>query len=484
MTKQNYDAIIVGSGPNGLAAAITMQHAGLSVLLIEAKETIGGGLRTKELTLPGFKHDVCSAIHPMAAGSPFFQQLPLEKHGLEYIYPTIPAAHPFDSGSAAMLTRSLEETARLLGKDEEAYISLIQPLIVDWPALAPDVLGPLRFPKHPIALAKFGLKALRSASFVSKRFVTEKAKGLWAGMAAHSMQPLSNTASSAIALVLLVIGHLRGWPVPKGGSQSIADALSSYFVSLGGTIQTGFDVQNIDQLPASHAVLLDVTPEQLVKIAGQKFSSLYKWQLKRYRYGIGIFKIDWALDDAIPFTAPECMLAGTVHIGNTFAEIANSELQISKGKISEKPFVLLAQQSLFDASRAPRGKHTAWAYCHVPNGSRTDMTEAIEQQVERFAPDFRKRILARHTMNTFQLQEYNSNYIGGDINGGIMDIRQLYTRPGIRYSPYRTSAKGIYICSSSTPPGGGVHGMCGYHAAKRALKDVFNFKEKIGLSRG
>ena len=484
MTKQDYDAIIVGSGPNGLAAAITMQHAGLSVLLIEAKETIGGGLRTKELTLPGFKHDVCSAIHPMAAGSPFFQQLPLEQHGLEYIYPAIPAAHPFDDGSAGILTRSLEETAQLLGKDEEAYIRLIQPLIGDWPALAPEMLGPLRFPKHPIALAKFGLKALRSASFLSKRFVTEKAKGIWAGMAAHSMQPLSNTASSAIALVLLVIGHLRGWPLPKGGSQSIANALSSYFVSLGGTIQTGFDVQNIDQLPASHAVLLDVAPEQLVKMAGQKFSSLYKWQLERYRYGMGIFKIDWALDEAIPFTAAECTQAGTVHIGNTFTEIANSELQTFKGQISEKPFVLLAQQSLFDASRAPRGKHTAWAYCHVPNGSRADMTEAIEQQVERFAPGFRKRILARHTMNTCQLQQYNSNYIGGDINGGVMDIRQLYTRPVIGYSPYRTSAKGIYICSSSTPPGGGVHGMCGYHAAKRALKDVFNFKEKIGLSRG
>lgn len=484
MTKQNYDAIIVGSGPNGLAAAITMQHAGLSVLLIEAKETIGGGLRTEELTLSGFKHDVCSAIHPMAAGSPFFQQLPLEQHGLEYIYPTIPAAHPFDDGSAAILSRSLEETAQLLGRDEGAYIRLIQPLMRDWPVLAPDMLGPLRFPKHPVTLAKFGLTALRSASFLSKRFVTEKAKGLWAGMAAHAVQPLSNTASSAIALVLLVTGHLRGWPVPKSGSQSIANALSSYFVSLGGTIRTGFDVQNIDQLPASPAVLLDVAPRQLVKIAGQKFSSLYKWQLERYRYGMGVFKIDWALDEAIPFTAVECTQSGTVHIGNTFAEIAKSELQTFKGKISERPFILLAQQSLFDASRAPDGKHTAWAYCHVPNGSRADMTDAIEQQVERFAPGFRERILARHTMNTGQLQEYNSNYVGGDINGGVMDIRQLFTRPAIRYSPYRTPAKGIYICSSSTPPGGGVHGMCGYYAAKRALKDVFNCKEKIGLFRG
>ena len=414
----------------------------------------------------------------------FFQQLPLHQHGLEYIYPPISAAHPFDDGSAAILTRSLEETAQLLGKDEKAYVRLIKPLMKDWPALAPDVLGPLQFPHHPVALAKFGLKALTSASFLSKRFTTKEAKGLWAGMAAHSMQPLSNIASSAIGLVLLVTGHLRGWPVPKGGSQSIANALSSYFVSLGGTIQTGFDVQNLDQLPASHAVLFDVTPKQLLKIAGQKFSSLYKWQLKRYRYGMGVFKIDWALDGAIPFTAAECRQAGTVHIGNTFAEIANSELQTSKGKISEKPFVLLAQQSLFDASRAPAGKHTAWAYCHVPNGSQADMTEAIEKQVERFAPGFRERILAKHTMNTLQMQAYNSNYIGGDINGGIIDISQLYTRPAIKYSPYRTSAKGIYICSSSTPPGGGVHGMCGYHAARRALKDVFDLKENIGLSQG
>jgi phytoene dehydrogenase-like protein len=283
---------------------------------------------------------------------------------------------------------------------------------------------------------------------------------------------------------LLVTGHLKGWPVPKGGSQSVADALSSYFVSLGGSIQTGFDVQNLDQLPASRAVLLDITPKQLLKIAGQRFSSLYKWQLNRYRYGMGVFKIDWALDGAIPFAAAECRQAGTVHIGNTFSEIAGSELQTFKGKISEKPFVLLTQQSLFDPSRAPEGKHTVWAYCHVPNGSQTDMTEAIEKQVERFAPGFRERILAKHTMNTFQMETYNPNYIGGDINGGIIDITQLYTRPAIKFSPYRTSAKGIYICSSSTPPGGGVHGMCGYHAARRALKDVFNLKEKIGLYRG
>lgn len=484
MAKKEFDAVIVGSGPNGLAAAITMQRAGLSVLLLEEKNTIGGGLRTKELTLPGFKHDVCSAIHPLAAGSPFFQQLPLHEFGLEYIYPNLAAAHPFDNGTAAKLTRSLEETAHSLGKDEKQYIKLIRPLLEDWPVLGPDVLGPLQFPKHPIALARFGLNAITSASFLSKRFATKEAKGLWGGMAAHSIQPLSNIASSAIGLVLLATGHLRGWPVPKGGSQSIANALAAYFVSLGGKILTNFQVQYIDQLPTSDAVLFDVTPKQLLQITGQRFSSLYKWQLNRYRYGMGVFKIDWALDEPIPFTAEVCRQAGTIHLGNTFAEIASSELETSKGHIAKKPFVLLAQQSLFDASRAPTGKHTAWAYCHVPNGSQGDMTEAIEKQVERFAPGFRERILAKHTMNTFQMQEYNPNYIGGDINGGVIDITQLYTRPAIKFSPYRTSAKGIYICSSSTPPGGGVHGMCGYHAAKRALKDVFKLKEEIGLSKG
>jgi phytoene dehydrogenase-like protein len=303
-------------------------------------------------------------------------------------------------------------------------------------------------------------------------------------MAAHSIQPLSNIATSAIGLVLLAAGHLRGWAIPKGGSQSIVNALASYFVSIGGKIQTNFHVQYLDQLPASDAILFDITPRQLLNIAGQQFSSLYKWQMSRYRYGMGVFKIDWALDAPIPFIAEACKQAGTIHLGNTFEEIASSELLTSRGQIPERPFVLLAQQSLFDASRAPDGKHTAWAYCHIPNGSQEDMTEAIEKQVERFAPGFRERILARHTMNAVEMQAYNSNYIGGDINGGVIDITQLFTRPVLKFSPYRTSAKGIYICSSSTPPGGGVHGMCGYYAAKRALKDVFRIDEKIGLSEG
>lgn len=484
MTRKDYDTVVVGSGPNGLAAAITMQKAGLSVLLVEMKETIGGGLRTEDLTLPGFKHDVCSAIHPLAAGSPFFQQLPLHQYGLEYIYPDVSAAHPFDDGSAAALVGSVEETAQWLGEDEKQYLKLMKPLVEDWPKLAPDVLGPLHFPHHPIALAQFGLNAITSAEFLARRFVTKEAKGLWGGMCAHSIQPLSNIASSAIGIVLLATGHLRGWPIPKGGSQAIANALVTYFVSIGGEIQTNFHVKHLGDLPASYAVLFDVTPKQLLKIAGEKLSFIYKWQMNRYRYGMGVYKIDWALDDPIPFTNVECRKAGTIHLGNTFAEIANSELLTSKGAISEKPFVLLAQQSLFDASRAPEGKHTAWAYCHVPNGSQVNMTEAIEKQVERFAPGFKERILARHTMNTFQMQDYNPNYIGGDINGGVIDITQLYTRPVISFSPYRTSAKGLYICSSSTPPGGGVHGMCGYHAAKRAMKDIFKIDEKTGLAAG
>lgn len=472
--KREYDAVVVGSGPNGLAAAILMQQNGLSVLLIEGKETIGGGMRSAEITLPGYLHDICSAIHPLAVSSPFFETLPLAEHGLEFIYPDIAAAHPFDDGSSAILKHSIEETASQFGIDQKAYTNLIQPVVKNWPLIAPDALGPLNIPKHPIAMARFGLKALRLASSIAGSFNTEKAKGLFAGMAAHGMQPLTNLSSAATALVLMSAAHLKGWPLPKGGSQKIANALASYFVSLGGKIETDTYITSLDQLPSSRAVLFDITPSQLLQIAGHRFSSIYKWQLQHYRYGMGIFKIDWALDSQIPFTNELCKQAGTVHLGNTFAEIALSEKSAWNGHIAEKPFVLMAQQSLFDSSRAPEGKHTAWAYCHVPGGSTVDMTETIEQQVERFAPGFRDRILARHTMNSVQVEEYNPNYIGGDINGGAFDLGQLFIRPALRWSPYRTSAKGLYICSSSTPPGGGVHGMCGYHAAKRALKDVFS----------
>jgi len=484
MDTNKYDAVVVGAGPNGLSAAITLQRAGLSVLLLEAKNTIGGGARTMELTLPGFKHDICSAIHPLGAGSPFFQTLPLHQYGLEYIYPPLAAAHPFDDGSAAVLHQSVMETAGLLGSDEQKYIDLLQPIVRDWPILAPKILGPLQWPSNPLAMAKFGLKGLTSATKLAAGFSTEKTKGLFAGMAAHSIQPLSNMATSAIALVLLATGHIRGWPVAKGGSQAIVDALAAHFKYLGGKIQTGVNVQSMDQLPKANVVLFDITPRQLVKIAGQQLSSLYKWQLSRFKYGMGVFKIDWALGAPIPFTNPECRRAGTIHLGSTFSEIADYEAAAFKGQIGNKPYVLLAQQSIFDSSRAPTGQHTAWAYCHVPFGSIQNMTPLIEDQVERYAPGFRQTILARHCLNAVQMEQYNANYVGGDINGGVLDITQLFTRPVLRPSPYQTSTKAIYLCSSSTPPGGGVHGMCGYYAAKKALKAVFNLTETIGLTNG
>jgi phytoene dehydrogenase-like protein len=478
LEKREYNAIVVGAGPNGLAAAILLQQNGLSVLLIEGKDTVGGGMRSAELTLPGFTHDICSAIHPLGAASLFFETLPLATFGLKYIYPEIAAAHPFDNGDAAVLKRAVDETAALFGEDRQAYKNLMDPVVNDWPSIAPDILGPLHFPKHPLAMARFGLTALRSAASVAGRFKTEKAKGFFAGMGAHSMQPLTNLSTAATALVLLSLGHSKGWPMPKGGSQQIANALASYFISIGGKVETNTYIKSLDQLPSANAILFDITPKQLLQIAGHRFSNIYKWQLQRYRYGMGVFKVDWALDGQIPFTADECRQAGTVHIGNILTEIADAEQLTWDGGHPEKPFVLLAQQSLFDPSRAPEGKQIAWAYCHVPNSSTVDMTEAIEKQVERFAPGFRERILARHTMNTAQVEKYNPNYVGGDINGGVIDLGQLFTRPALRWSPYRTSANGLYICSSSTPPGGGVHGMCGYHAAKRALKDIFSINVK------
>ncbi len=468
-----YDAIVVGSGPNGLAAAIRLRLAGLSVLVLEGKDSIGGGTRTAELTLPGFLHDICSAIHPLAAGSPFLKTLPLGQHGLEYISSPVMAAHPLDDGRAAALYPSLEVTASTLGEDADVYRELVGPLVSDWPKIVDDVLGPFGMPANPLAFVKFGIKALPSATRLMKRFTTAEGRALVAGMAAHSMQPLTNFATSAIALVLMTTSHVHGWPFPKGGSRQITGALASYLRSLGGKIETNFYVRSLTQLPSSRAVLFDVTPRQLLEIAGHKFSSIYRWQLERYRYGTGVFKIDWALDGPVPFVSEACRQAATIHIGNTFEEIADSEAMVWKGQHQERPFALFAQQSIFDATRAPDGKHVAWAYCHVPLGSRQDMTERIERQVERYAPGFRDLILARHTFDSHQLEVHNPNYIGGDIAGGANDVSQLFTRPALRSSPYRTSAKGLYICSSATPPGGGVHGMCGVHAADRALKDIF-----------
>ncbi|MGF7214783.1 phytoene dehydrogenase-like protein [Spirosoma lacussanchae] len=482
MSKSEYDAVVVGSGPNGLSAAIVLARAGLSVVVLEARPTIGGGTRSAELTLPGFVHDIGSAIHPLAAGSPLFQSLPLSEYGLEFIYPPIAAAHPFDGGTAAILAGSVADTARTLGADEETYRRLFEPLVRHWPGLAPDVLGPLRFPDHPIDLAQFGLNALLPATQLARRFKTTEARGLLAGMAAHAIQPLTNLTTAAIALVLMTVGHQRGWPMPKGGSQQIADALASYFRSLGGRIEVDRPVRTLADLPKTRAVLFDLSPKQLLSIAGDRFSAFYRKQLERYRYGPGIFKVDWALDGPIPFAAADCDRASTIHLGGTLEEIVMAEQQTYDGQHPDQPYTLLAQQSRFDPSRAPAGKHTAWAYCHVPNGSTVDMTDRIERQVERFAPGFRDRILARATMNTAQVEAWNPNYVGGDINSGIIDIGQLYTRPTLSLTPYRTSEPGLFICSSATPPGGGVHGMCGYQAARVVLRDSFGLATPVVLT--
>jgi phytoene dehydrogenase-like protein len=473
--KSAYDAIVVGSGPNGLAAAIRLAQAGHSVLVLDGHEIVGGGTRSAELTLPGFMHDVCSAIHPLGAGSPFFSQLPLAEHGLEWIQPAAPLAHPFDDGTAIVLERSIEATARTLGPDGAAYQKLLTPLVRDWSQLMLDVLGPLKIPpRHPVVLARFGLRAIRSTkSLMAALFQGERAAALFGGITAHAMLPLEQPLTAAFGLILAAAGHTVGWPVARGGSQKIADALAHYLHSLGGEIGTGVRVDSIDELPPARAILCDVTPRQLLSIAGHRLPARYQHQLERFRYGPGVFKIDWALDESIPWKAEVCKRAGTVHVGGTLDEIADSERTVWQGRMAERPFVLLAQQSLFDPTRAPEGKHTAWAYCHVPYGSTVDMTERVEAQIERFAPGFRDCVLARSTRSALELERYNPNYIGGDINGGVQDWRQLFTRPTLRVVPYSTPVKGLYLCSSSTPPGGAVHGMCGYHAAWAVLRDVF-----------
>jgi phytoene dehydrogenase-like protein len=464
-------AVVVGAGPNGLAAAIAMARAGHSVTVFEAADKVGGGSRTQQLTLPGFRHDVCSAVHPLAASSPFFASLPLADHGLEWVQPDIPLAHPFDDGTAVVLYRSLDQTARGLGPDGPAYRRLVEPLAGSWAQLVPQVMGPVvRRPRHPLLMARFGLQALRSAtSLATRSFCEPRTRALFAGLAAHAQLPLDRRFTASFGLVLAAAAHASGWPVARGGSQSIVDALASYLQSLGGQIVTGSRVTSLDELPAPDLVLLDLTPRQVCWIAGPRLPSRYQKALSRFRYGPAVFKIDLALDGPIPWTAADCRRAGTVHIGPTLEDIVASEAAIDRGEHSERPYVLVAQQSLFDETRAPAGKHTAWAYCHVPHGSKADMTEPILTQIERFAPGFRDRILACHVMSPAALEAYNENYVGGDIAGGSHGGLQLFFRPNRSLRPYVTPVKGLYICSSSTPPGAGVHGMCGYHAAQAAL---------------
>lgn len=464
------DAIVVGSGPNGLAAAITLAEAGRSVLVLEAASTPGGGMRTAELTLPGFRHDVCSAVHPLGVASPFFRELPLERHGLRWLHSPAPLAHPLDDGPAIALDRSLAETAAGLGPDAAAYERLLGPLVRDADAILEGTLGPLHLPRDPIAVARFGRHAIRSAAGLAHgRFTGTRARALLAGLAAHSMLPLERSPSAAFGLVLGLLGHTVGWPLPAGGSQAIADALVAHLRSLGGEIEMGRRIDTLTELPPARAVLLDLTPREILRIAGDRLPPRYARRLRGYRYGPGAFKLDLALDGPIPWRDPACSRAATVHLGGTLEEIARSEAAPARGEHPDRPYVLVAQQSLFDPSRAPTGRHTAWAYCHVPNGSPVDMTDRIEAQIERFAPGFRDRILARHAMGPAALEQYNPNYAGGDINGGLQDLRQLFTRPVARAVPYSTPVPGLYLCSSATPPGGGVHGMCGTWAARALL---------------
>ncbi len=469
---RDYDAVVVGSGPNGLAAAITVARAGLSVLVLEARETIGGSTRSAELTLPGFVHDVCSAVHPLAVSSPFFRALPLAEHGLEFIHPPAPLAHPLDGGRAVLLETSLAASVASLGADGEAYERLIGRTVKDWERLEPAVLGPLlRIPRHPAALGRFALAAARSTTgLASRTFSAEEARALFAGAAAHSMLPLEQLGSASFGLVMLALAHVGGWPIVRGGSQQIAEALAAYFRTLGGEIETGAPVTSLDALPNSKLIFCDIGPRQLIALAGSRLPTRYQRALTHYRYGPGVFKLDYALDAPVPWDAPECARAATVHIGGTLMEVATSERAPWRHQNAEHPYVLAAQPSLFDPTRAPEGKHTLWAYCHVPNGSSFDMTDRIEGQIERFAPGFRDRVLARSVMTPAELERGNPNLVGGDPNGGAAGIWQLIRRPTLRPVPYSTPVDGLYLCSASTPPGGGVHGMCGHLAAEAGLR--------------
>lgn len=465
------DAVVVGAGPNGLAAAVALAREGISVLVLEAADSIGGGTRTAELTLPGFQHDFCSGAHPMGILSPFLSELPLEKHGLEWVRPEASIAHPLDDGPAVILRRSLDATCDGLGRDGAAYRRLIEPLLPRSEGLLRDVLGPLAFPSEPLAFVRFGLRAAWPATWLAQAlFREERARALLAGCAGHSILPLSHPLTSALAVIFALTGHMEDWPVARGGSIAITRALAAHLEELGGKIVTGVRVRSLSDIPDSRVVLFDTDPRQLADIASGSLPARYVKRLRRYRYGPGVFKLDWALDGPIPWKDPACLEASTVHVGGTLDEIAASESAMWHGRHTERPYLIVVQQSQFDSSRAPEGKHTGYAYCHVPHASNIDMTDAIEDQIERFAPGFRDLILARSRTDCRDLEAYNPNYVGGAITGGVADATQLFTRPVARFDPYSTPNPRLFLCSASTPPGGGVHGMCGYHAARSALR--------------
>lgn len=464
----NAKACVIGAGPNGLAAAIVLAQAGLHVDVLEAQPQPGGAARTMELTLPGFKHDFGSAVYPLGAGSPFFSSLPLHEHGLEWIHSPAALAHPLDDGTAVMLERSLDQTSHALGIDGKAWHQLMWPFVKHWKEFAPEILGPVSFlPRNPFLMARFGTLAVRSAHSVARRFREQRTRALFAGLAAHSFLSLDEPLSAAFGILMAVPAHAVGWPVPRGGAQSLTNALCGVLATFSSNVSVSSPVRNLSALENYDLTLCDLTPRQLLSVAGQKLSASYKRQLASYSYGPAVFKVDYALNAPIPWKAADCLRAATVHLGGSFEEIAESEKAVRSGQHPDRPFVLLAQPSVFDSSRAPAGKHTAWAYCHVPNASTVDMLQKLENQIERFAPGFRDCILARRVFSPADLESMDANLVGGDIAGGVMDIRNFLFRPTRRH--YATSARDIYICSSSTPPGGGVHGMCGYHAAKTAL---------------